>query len=500
MLPSTKLHYSSKQLVFFLAVIFIIKYALSMQIFITGDEAYFFLWSQNLSINYYDHPPMIGWVLFLFASISKSLASIRFLAILTPLLIAFTCFSCFKSYSREKSFLIALLIALSPFNLLNLIITNDTSLLLFSFLSVMVFLYSLEKTSFMAAIIAGLLFGLAFLSKYLSVVFAFGLFAAVFFVSYRKKYVLLFTAALATTPFILFNLYANYQNCWTNIIFNFNRVGHSGINVPASLFSLFASFAYLLTPTFIFFLLKSGRKIKELPDVFKFCFIAALAMTGFFSILAFKKLIGLHWILFIIPLYFIAAIALFSLEQIRKTCTHALWIAAVHILALGILLAAPHQLLDSTRAYKTNSQYLSPHEVAAIVSTKSDRYILTTATYSFSSFLHYYTGEHFGVFGRGSNYGREDDKISNFAEYDGKPIAIVAQASKKLEQYEAYFEHSTIEIFPIKSGEIKILLGENFNFEKYKEDFLSLAFSLYYEKPDFLPSGQCYWKKYGFEQ
>ena len=30
---------------------------------ITGDEAYFAIWGQRPDLGYYDHPPMVGWML-----------------------------------------------------------------------------------------------------------------------------------------------------------------------------------------------------------------------------------------------------------------------------------------------------------------------------------------------------------------------------------------------------------------------------------------------------
>ena len=30
---------------------------------VNPDEAYYILWSNNLSLGYYDHPPMIAWLI-----------------------------------------------------------------------------------------------------------------------------------------------------------------------------------------------------------------------------------------------------------------------------------------------------------------------------------------------------------------------------------------------------------------------------------------------------
>ena len=36
----------------------------------TGDEAYFLVWGQKPALGYYDHPPMVGWMLALLARVS----------------------------------------------------------------------------------------------------------------------------------------------------------------------------------------------------------------------------------------------------------------------------------------------------------------------------------------------------------------------------------------------------------------------------------------------
>ena len=36
---------------------------LSMAFPFTGDEAYFWIWGVRPDLGYYDHPPMVGWIL-----------------------------------------------------------------------------------------------------------------------------------------------------------------------------------------------------------------------------------------------------------------------------------------------------------------------------------------------------------------------------------------------------------------------------------------------------
>jgi hypothetical protein len=489
-----------KKIFYILGIIFILKSMLAISLPLTGDEAYFYLWSQHLNPTFYDHPPMVGWVIAAFDAISKSLLSIRFLAIVTPLIIAILIFRIFRPYSEEKSFYASAAIAFAPFDILHILITNDTTLLIFGFLAIVTFLYALERTSYKAAFIAGLFFGMAFLSKYLAFILAVGLFAGVVRVKFKNRYKLFLVALLATTPFIVFNLYANAFNCWTNIVFNLNRTSEDTSSAVTSLSLLSLFMAYLLTPALFYYLIKNGKNFKRLPESFRFLGYVALSMTLLFVFLSFKKTVGLHWLLFIIPLYFIVAIALLNVEQMRRITKQSFWIGALHCVILIIALSIPYEKLANTSLYQKNLIYLYPDYLSKAIGPKSDEYFFATGSYTTSAYLYYYTGIYFGVFGSGSSHGREDDRITNYALLNGKNISIVASNKEKLESFIPFFQTTHLEILPIKNGTIAILWGDNFNFPLYKAEVLKPVFEKYYAKPSFLPMGECFWRKYGMCQ
>jgi hypothetical protein len=54
-----------------------LKIALLWFVPLTGDEAYFIVWGQDLSLGYYDHPPAVGWVLYLLSGIADNLVVYR---------------------------------------------------------------------------------------------------------------------------------------------------------------------------------------------------------------------------------------------------------------------------------------------------------------------------------------------------------------------------------------------------------------------------------------
>ncbi len=49
-----------------------VKITLAAAIPITSDEAYFTLWGRFVGLGYYDHPPMVGWLLYLMSFIGNA--------------------------------------------------------------------------------------------------------------------------------------------------------------------------------------------------------------------------------------------------------------------------------------------------------------------------------------------------------------------------------------------------------------------------------------------
>ena len=142
---------------------------------LTGDEAYFIEWANNLNIGYYDHPPMVGWLIYLMQYISGNYVFFRFFSVITSLIVAFIIYKlAILSFEKEKSFYISLIYLASPINLLTLLFSNDIPLFLFGSFSAIFFYYSFIKPKwFLYTMLSGIFLGLAFLSKYFAVFFRF---------------------------------------------------------------------------------------------------------------------------------------------------------------------------------------------------------------------------------------------------------------------------------------------------------------------------------------
>ncbi|HEY5020324.1 MAG TPA: glycosyltransferase family 39 protein, partial [Steroidobacteraceae bacterium] len=184
---------------------------------VTADEAYFILWGRSPALGYYDHPPMVGWLLAPLAALSEAAWLMRLPAVLVPLLAALMARAALRRWfgrDEDTADLAALAVLLVPMNIWNVLITTDTPLVLFSVVSLLVFARAAQKDSNGLFLLSGVLLGLAFLSKYFAVLLGLAYLAWAIASKKPKAFLLVFLGGL---PFGLLNLYWNLNACWCNV-------------------------------------------------------------------------------------------------------------------------------------------------------------------------------------------------------------------------------------------------------------------------------------------
>src|SRR3990172_11597576 len=151
------------RLLLLIALILAFKLWLATVFPFTGDEAYFTLWGAVPDLGYYDHPPMIGWLLALLLRLSWAEWVLRLPVVLLPLAVAAGVHAALVRRDAEKALLAATASLLVPINVWNVFITTDTPLILFSFFSALAFWQAAGRQSLSLYALAGALLGLALL-------------------------------------------------------------------------------------------------------------------------------------------------------------------------------------------------------------------------------------------------------------------------------------------------------------------------------------------------
>lgn len=191
-----------------------------------GDEAYYWVWSHNLQGGYFDHPPMLAYLIAITNLISESQWGVRLINIISMSVAALVVFNMSKTLINSKAALNAVLIFSSivivhaGFTLT----TPDSPLILFWSLA----LYFTYKALFFSKtgdfILAGLFIGAMMLSKYTAILFVLGV--LIFILLKRRDiltdwrfYMTILIASVIVSPLLIWNA----QHEWISFTFQLNQ-------------------------------------------------------------------------------------------------------------------------------------------------------------------------------------------------------------------------------------------------------------------------------------
>ncbi|MDR0823264.1 MAG: glycosyltransferase family 39 protein [Endomicrobium sp.] len=468
-----------------------IKIVLALSIPITSDEAYFVLWGRYPALGYYDHPPMIGWFLYLLQFIGESTLIVRLPAILFSQIIGIGIYIFLKQFDKNKAALAALFWIVSPINILNILVTTDTPLLLFSFLSVIFLYYGINKQNYFFYTLSGISFGAAFLSKYFAVLL--GLSYLIYYIASEKTrqktigFIIVFAIVL---PFVALNFYYNYENGWTNIMFNLiNRNQNETFKIIKPIAFILCQL-YLLTPPIVYYVFKKRKDLKTLVfgdspfRLFAFTFLVPLMI---FAIMSFKKMVGLHWMMSFYCTVYILSFILLSKTEILKSIRFMMLFSFFHILIVFIGLSLPLSIIQNNKNYPLVIASMYPETIINYFKQYENEFSFATPSYADSAVFEFYYRKHVAVFGSGSYHARQDDILTDWTAINGKNIMIVCHSQQNKENYQPYFEKVEIKQVSIKNADFYFVFGYNFNYEMYRDMILVANRKDFYNIPKFLP-------------
>ena len=480
----------------------------------TDDEAYFILWGKHLSYGYYDHTPFIGWLLAAFLSISDAAWWLRLPAVVLPLVLSYAIYRVLQSRLPQLAAWVALTFLVAPVNIINFLITTDTPLIFFSFVSAWFFYRALYESKsritgkeqpYRYFLIAGLFLGLAFFSKYFAVFLglAYGIYIVLF---YRNKrgFSGLGLILLMVLPFVAINLLWNYNHCWNNILFNlFNRTA-SPDNAFTSLYTYLGMLVYLFSPLLIYFVYKNRNTINEYVknSFFRVYLWLAIFPLILFLFVLLKKEVGLHWVFSFYPFLFISVAGLLTVKQWRWTF-HFMWLMSLlHVIGLISILTLPVETFIGKKEAVQNLVFgKHTSEVLDQLKPYEKDYSFATISYGLSSLAGYYSRRHFIVFDKGSFHAREDERLTDYKKLDGKNILIFKRTASNLDKLGRFFSKSERKTIEVRGATFELLLGQKFNYNLYREEVLKQINHDFYSIPSWLPVGQCGFKeKYGFTE
>lgn len=461
---------------------------------ITGDEAFFYWWGVFKDWGYYDHPPMVGWLIGLMRwLLGDATWAIRLPIVLLPLALGAMLWWALAPLNRERASWAVLFFWLAPINWLNVLITTDTPLIFWSVLSAALLLRAEQRTqmdrrAWTLYALCGLFLGCAFLSKYFSVVLGFTY--LVYFAAFRRErwhaFVLLVLCAL---PGPAINIAWNMSHGWPNIMFNvYNRNQDAAFawNKPL----LYAGMLlYLITPAVAWLGWKHRRELAT--TVRQQRLIAALLIVPllFFALLSFKKVVGLHWVLAFYPFGLVLMAFALPVSALRTCAKGLAWFTALHVLAVaGMALTTVEQWQGKPRYFSIVRAFKTPELLAQVT---QPGVVLMADGYSPAAVYGYVLRDYVPVFGPGKFHARQDDMLVDFSVYQGKTIRILLSDEPVLSDFQPYFDSVQPLVLQQSGMTFHAVEGRNFNYEAYRKGVLGTIFERYYNIPTWLPMTGC---------
>ncbi len=227
-----------------------------------GDEAYYWVWSLNPQGGYFDHAPLIAWMIALSNLVSDAEWGVRLSAVIAMSIAGLYIYRLTCKLSDTTTALNALFIYASVVlvHAGYTLVTPDAPLILFWSLSLYYGYEAIFEDRTSSFVLLGLFLGLMMLGKYSAILFA--LFLVLFallgmrtlFRDWRT-YIVMGLATIIVIPMLLWN----YQHDWISFTFQLSHGSKGGLDVGRFL-EFFAGQFGVFTPVFtavlFYFLLK----------------------------------------------------------------------------------------------------------------------------------------------------------------------------------------------------------------------------------------------------
>lgn len=480
--------HTKKLFLWVLAVSTCIRMLFARIVPITGDEAYFIVWAKHLNWGYYEHPPMIGWVMWLFSFFGNDIFIYRIFPLIVIPLIAVMIVGLLMEVDGDKAFLCGAIFLLSPVSVLNVLSVNDVPLIFFTFLSGVFFYRTLKSSRTFDAILSGVFFGCAFLSKYFAVLYGMALFIFCMMLRDKKVWKTFALFVMSSLPLIFINIAWNYQHCWLNVMFNlFYRNKEMHVDLSGMIVYLIEQ-VFLMTPALAvsFFKNKLFFNVHKKGNVFWYCFIIPFFL---FFCLSLIKNVGLHWMVSFYPFFFLIIVSL-PLNVLDKALRHCFYLAMLIMIIVVFVVAMPVETFRGLKKYPQIIMFLRPVELCEVVEKNLDGRIPASTGYTETSVLSYHCRKDFVLFGSLSRSGRYYDYVTDFRDFDGKNFLIVSLNEKDIEKFVIYFQNVSVKIVEIMGAKFYLINGNHFIFNNYRDFYLRKISSMYYTPIRFLPAGR----------
>ncbi len=358
-----------------------------VQAYATGllfDEAYYWYYAQQLEWGYFDHPPLVAWIIASSSFVQGELG-VRLLFIGLHLGSIALLYDTLQSDTRIKPlYFLGLLLCFPLFQYYGFLALPDSPFLFFTALFFWAYRRFLSKEDYLIAFVLGISMAGMMYSKYYGFLLIFGvLFSNLNLLKNKKAWLALIFSVLLYTPHLIWQIKTNFES----LLFHLNERPNHAYNF--SEFTL-GYFLNMLTVFGLMGILIFPLSLKESKtDLFKKAnWYAALVVIGFFFISSFSKKTQAQWFLpMVIPLFLLTFhAAAKKLEQ--QNYLRILLLSNLIILGVGRLFLAFEYISPIALETHGHSKW-----VKALAQKAGDRPVLFKNSYQRASIYQFYSGQ-----------------------------------------------------------------------------------------------------------
>ncbi len=343
-------------LIFFvLLAVFLINLLQALMTPVGKDEAYYYMYAKNPAWGYFDHPPMIAWMIGAGDFFFDGILAVRLLSVLSSVILIFLMWKLLPGRGRMSFLPFVLLIWSIPvFHIYGFISTPDVPLLFFGAVFLLCLRFFYKKNSLSSALLSGVGMALLMYSKYHGALLI--LFAVLLLPKWWKRSYLLMSVLVGFVLYIP-HLYWQWQHDFISLRFHLSE-RDIPLSLSEKLKMSFPGMLLIINPLLLYFFVKSFvTDIKpDRQEAVKYYGKLFLAITGFFVIYAFISWVQAHWIA-VAAIPFALYLSGYYAEQFRPSNRFVIWlyVSIILILSVRLLLMLPVRL--DTEFHRENKAF-----------------------------------------------------------------------------------------------------------------------------------------------
>jgi 4-amino-4-deoxy-L-arabinose transferase-like glycosyltransferase len=379
-----------------------IRFLFTVLMGIMPQDAYYDFYAQHLDLSYYDHPPMIAYLLRLFTTIfGKNVFAVKLADTTVTLLTIISFYGLAKKFLSVNKALIGTILLLSTFmvSILSLVSTPDVPLMLCWTLSLNFLYEAIWNNKNIYWIWAGIMTGLSFDSKYTAIFILIGLIGFLLISKpYRKllfsRWLLLYLLCFIVTilPVVIWNARNKFAS------FKFQSEGRvkEGIEFdPSGFAGVIGHQSAILLPILFFSLVyfiyrfcrKYGFRLARIQadQLYLLCFFMPL-FVGFFF-LSFFYWVKINWMM---PAYITGIIWVCRFWNIR-------WLRYQLVVSVAVHLVMAIEIIFYVVPIRSDDTWFGWSEFSAQVETRRKQFphafIFSSDDYKTSAVLNFFMKE-----------------------------------------------------------------------------------------------------------